>query len=104
MAVSHTRPHTTVLLFDGRDLDPLAERRASYQRAAIEQLATGNKPLRIGDDPLEGESEPESAVKAREHDEFLEAAIERATKIKMAAMPRKAYGALLAEHPARADK
>lgn len=105
MSITHTRPSTTVVLFQGADLDPLADRRAAFQRATLEQLATGNRPLRIGDDGADDDgAEPGTTKTAREHDEFLDGAIERATKVKMAAMPRKPYGALLVEHPPREDK
>lgn len=105
MSITHARPVTTVVLFQGTDLDPLEERRAAWQKAAVQQI-TGKAPLRVGDDGEDDAGEPESPtdVKAREHDDFLDEALERATHVRLAAMARKAYGALLAEFPPRRDR
>lgn len=103
MSITHSRPFTTVVLFQGGDLDPLEERRAAFQRATLDALRSST-PLRIGDDGEDDEGiTSEADEKAREHDEFLEEALERATKVKIAALPRKAEAALILEHPPRSD-
>jgi hypothetical protein len=97
VSITHSRPFTTVILFQGADLDPIAERRAAYQRAELERLA--DAPRRLGDDLPESEA----SEKARDHDEFMEGALERATHVKLGAVSRKKYRELLAAHPPRPD-
>jgi hypothetical protein len=99
MSITHSRPSTTVVLFKGEDLDPLAEKRAKFQRASVEAITTG-QPLRAGD---ETPSTPAQEA-AQDYDKFLEAALERATHVKMAALARTPYRELLAAHPPREDR
>lgn len=104
MSITHNRPWTTVILFQGSDLDPLADRAAAYRRALVERVAAkSSAPLRVGDedpDAEDGESSPLQRA-ALEYDEYADASIERGTHVRLAAVARKVYGALLAEHPPR---
>lgn len=82
---------TTVVLFQGDDLDPIEELRADVQEAA--GLADGNR--RLGDDPV--------ATAAQHYDEFVDEAVKRAVKVTLNAVGRKEFRALVEKHPPRPD-
>jgi hypothetical protein len=77
---------TTVILFQGDDLDPLAERLEAVPRAA-----SGIATARMGD------VTPDDA--ARAYNDFMEGAEERAAKITLKALGRKAWRDLVVAHP-----
>lgn len=86
---------TTVVLFQGDDLDPLVEK-----AQAVEKAARDLTPRRLGDGPTEDANSPVS-VAAESFNEFMDAANERAVKVTLTALRRKAFRALLNEHPPR---
>lgn len=81
---------TTVLLFQGDDLDPMNE-----HAQAIEAAVKSAPVSRVGD----GASPIHDSVHA--FDEFMAAAVDRALKVRLTQMPRKQYRTLRNEHPAR---
>lgn len=89
MSTTLNRRTTTVILFQGDDLDPIADRLVAVQRAA----ATSS-PRRLSE-------EDPTSVSVHDYDAFMDKAVERAVKINLVALPRKAYRDLLAEHPVR---
>lgn len=93
MSLHRARATTTVVLFQGDDLDPIEEHRAAVERAAIANGA----PLRVGDEGVP----PAVLEAAAEYDAFMEGAVERAIHLRLVAVPRRRYRELLATHPAR---
>lgn len=82
---------TTVTLLQGDDLDPINSHAEEAQR-----IAATAAPSRLNDDV------PEAVAKSlKAYDEFMDEVEERAVKVKMTALPRKAYRALLNAHPPR---
>jgi hypothetical protein len=93
VSLHRARATTTVVLFQGDDLDPIEEHRAAVERAAIASAA----PLRVGDEGI-----PASVLEAAaDYDAFIEGAVERAIHLRLVAVPRRRYRELLAAHPAR---
>lgn len=82
---------TTVLIFQGDDLDPISERAAQ-----VEQTVTSATSLRLGDD-----IDPAIAESTKAFDDLMDAANERAVKVTLAALGRKAYRKLFNDHPPR---
>lgn len=80
---------TTVILFQGDDLDPITER-----LDAVKRNAQINTPRRLGDaDPL--------VESMGDYDTFMEGAVERAVKLKLVALGKTKYREMLSEHPPR---
>lgn len=79
---------TTVVLFQGDDLDPIAQRLADVQRLAA------SSARRIGDPEVVGAA-------SKSYDEFMDEATVRAVKVDLEAAPRKRYRALRNKHPVR---
>lgn len=96
MSITKKPRTTTVLLFQGDDLDPIEERRQAFQRA-LATKARGGENLRFGDD-----DDPVTEA-AREYDDFMDGAVERAAKVRLQALPRSTFRAMVAEHPPRED-
>lgn len=83
------KPNTTVVtLLQGDDLDGIVARADDVTREA-----KATPQARLGDDPVR-----DAIVK---YDEGMDAAVERAVKVKMTQLPRKEYRALKNEHPPR---
>lgn len=80
---------TTVLIFQGDDLDPISEHAAD-----VERTVTSAANLRLGDDP-------EVTASAKAFDDLMDAANERAVKVPLAALGRRAYRKLFNDHPPR---
>lgn len=95
MSIQRARATTTVVLYQGDDLDPIEEHRAAVERAALVNRA----PNRVGDEGM-----PAAVIEAAEdYDAFMEGAVERAIHLHLVALPRRRYRELLAAHPPRDD-
>lgn len=90
MGIKLTPRTTTVILFQGDDIEPAMELLREVQSSA-----SVSTPLRMGDSlsSIEGP--------VRDYDTFIEGASDRAVHLRLTALPRKAYRALLSEHPVR---
>jgi len=84
--------HETVILWHGDDYQPLADLLKDVETAATTAVMDG--PARLGDDP--GTKSASAA-----YDAFREEALERATRVEMRALGRKAWRSLLGEHSPR---
>lgn len=93
MSLHRARATTTVVLFQGDDLDPIEEHRARVERAAM----VSSTPLRVGDEGIP----PAVLEAAADYDAFMEGAVERAVHLRLVAVPRRRYRELLAAHPPR---
>lgn len=90
MTLELKRRTTTVLLFQGDDLDPISESARDAERA----VKTA-PPSRLGD----AEGPAHESLKA--FDDLMDEATDRALKVRLTALPRKAYRDLLHKHPVR---
>lgn len=81
---------TVVTLFQGDDLDPITERAKD-----VKKVAESTIPRRIGD------GDPALTEASKSFDDFMDDATGRAVLVGLAALPRKVFGALRAEHPPR---
>lgn len=93
MSIRRARATTTVVLFQGDDLDPIEEHRAAVERAAL----VNRGPKRVGD----GEVPAAVLEAARDYDAFMEGAVERAVHLRLTAVRKSRYRELLAAHPPR---
>ncbi len=91
MSLEIKRRTTTVLLFQGDDLDPIRD-----HADAVEKAVRSSGPARMGD-----ELDPVISGTTQAFDEFLEAASERAVKVTLTAVGRRQYRDLLNAHPPR---
>ncbi|RNL66240.1 hypothetical protein EFK50_01030 [Nocardioides marmoriginsengisoli] len=82
---------TTVILFQGDDLDPMTEK-----AQAVEKAVKSAAPARVGD-----AEDPNLTKSTTSFDEFMDEATERAEKVTLTALARKAYRVLLNAHPPR---
>jgi hypothetical protein len=89
---------TTVVLFQGDDLDPIEERRQAFQRALVDQTRTVGV-RRAGDDDLDDAKEA-----GAEYDRFMDEALERAAHVQLQALPRSRFRQMVADHPPREDE
>lgn len=86
------QPRTaTIPIFQGDDLDEIEHLRKRAEAAADEE---SGKPARNGG---------EAVRLSREHNERVKQAEERAVNVKVQALGRRAWKALVAEHPPRED-
>lgn len=87
------KPRTTeVVLYQGDDYDRFTELSAAVEAAAMAADRSGAR--RLGDD------EPTTAA-AAEYDAFVEEAVGRGVTVRLEAIPRKDFRALVVKHPAR---
>lgn len=102
--MTHLKPRsTTVLLYQGDDMDQLAhlKRKLDYaerQAAQKAQDAKDGAALRYGDDLEEDTSVADAQ---REYDSFLDQAAERALEVELRAIGRRRFRDLLEAHPPR---
>lgn len=90
MSVTITPRTTVVTLLQGDDFDPIVE-----NAEAVDKAARSVAPMRLGDTTDEVSEATES------FNEFMETANDRALKVRLTALGRKAYRSLLNEHPVR---
>ncbi len=84
---------TTVVLFQGDDIDEARKLNTAVREAAI--LAKTAGPKRIGDDT------PTLTDAAKAYDAFVAEAAERGVKVEIQAVGRKVWRELLEKHPPR---
>lgn len=86
-------PRTAVVtIWAGDDLDQIRH---------LEHQAEAAKEAETTDGPRLNHETPEYLDLARKHDELVKAAEARATHVRVQALPRKQWKALVAEHPPR---
>lgn len=103
----HLKPRsTTVVLYQGDDMDRLADLKRAVDIAERVAQAkaeeTGGSAARFGDDePTNAEAEHALAKAQAAYDTFVDEAAERALSVQLRSIGRKRFRDLLLEHPPR---
>jgi hypothetical protein len=97
MSTTITRRSATLVIYQGDDLERLSDLRREVSVAGARLQNTIGSPRRGGDE------DPKAALRQAQQafDDFVDEAAERAVEVRLQAMGRKPFRALLADHPAR---
>jgi hypothetical protein len=102
MVTSPTRRTASVPIYNGDDLEQLADlRRAAENARRARDNAPRSAPQRLGDPEAATELGEAAGAAERAYDEFVVGAADRATLVRLQALPRKTFRRLMLDNPPR---